>query len=914
MEKFYPKSLRVFLLIAAAFVLCLLPHHSASAVTGGTEYEGNTDYSFSIDSNGFATVTGYSGEAVVITLPSYYATLEYDENDNPYYLTHKVNASERTFQDNDYITDIIIPDTMIRIGDWTFDNCSNLSSVTIPDTVNSIGDGAFRWCSSLVSISLPDSITELGDYAFQECTSLENIRLSSSLVTIGGSCFSEDIKLNSITLPASLYEIRPWAFAGSGLEEIVIPDNVRLISDNLFNNCSLLTSAVIGNGAKASEDSLSNMFEGCSSLKSVVIGNNITEIYRTMFKNLTNLESVTIGNGVKTIREGAFQNCSSLESIDIPDSVTAIEAYAFEDDINLVSVRFSKNLQKIGYEAFWNCNNLASLDLPEGLEIIESSVFANAHALKEVVLPASLKRLGSWIFQYDHSLEKVTFLGDAPMSLEDESAIDEPFNECPDTLVVWVPLEYRDHYAVEPWSSHIVEYLSDITDIIKSSEDQAVGESENALFQVIAAGSNLSFTWQMSIDEGQSWQTVGYDHPVYKVAGTAENHCSLVRCVIAGADGNTVITEPVRLYVYGQSPRIINQPADLTAQAGTTASFTVDAVGPELTYQWQYSTDQGNTWKDSSCTRNTWSFKVSETLTSRLVRCIVTSDYGWGYVESDPAALTVQKSTPKIKTVTLTINGVKLTWNTISGVKKYRIFYKLSGGKWTKIADVEGSTASTQTYTWTTPVSGTTYTFTVRGISADGKTYTTPLDTTGKTLTFITAPKVTSAVNVVNGVKITWGAVNGAVKYRLFYKVDGGKWTQITDTASTSYTWTGAQSGVKYTFVVRAVDLNGVYTSALNTSGKSVTYIEAPEISDVYQTEEGVSIYWNPVEGAVKYRVFYKIGNGSWVRVGDTVESSILFTKAKAGTRYTFVVRAINAAGTAYTSALNPNGVSITVE
>ena len=263
-------------------------------------------------------------------------------------------------------------------------------------------------------------------------------------------------------------------------------------------------------------------------------------------------------------------------------------------------------------------------------------------------------------------------------------------------------------------------------------------------------------------------------------------------------------------------------------------------------------------------------------------------------------------STPKLSSVENVATGVKITWGKVSGAAKYRVYYKTANGSWTKIAD----TTSTS-YTWTGAKSGTKYTFTVRCITSDGKAFASDYDKTGKTITYIAAPKLSSVENVATGVKITWAKSAGAAKYRVYYKSADG-WTKIADTTSTSYTWTGAKSGTKYTFTVRCITSDGkMHTSSFYSTGKSITYIAAPKLSSVENVATGVKITWAKSAGAAKYRVYYKSSNG-WTKIADTTSTSYTWTGAKSGTKYTFTVRCITSDGKSHTSSFDSTGKSIT--
>ena len=170
-------------------------------------------------------------------------------------------------------------------------------------------------------------------------------------------------------------------------------------------------------------------------------------------------------------------------------------------------------------------------------------------------------------------------------------------------------------------------------------------------------------------------------------------------------------------------------------------------------------------------------------------------------------------------------------------------------------------------------------------------------------------PKLNKVENTATGVKISWGEVSGAKKYRVFYNTASG-WKKIADTTGTSYTWKGAKSGTEYSFTVRCVDLDGTYTSSYDKTGKSITYIAAPGKLAAESVNGGIKVSWNKVDGAAKYRVYYKTGNGSWTKIADTTSTSYTWKGAKAGTTYKFTVRCLSSDAKYFTSSYNSTGVS----
>ena len=53
------------------------------------------------------------------------------------------------------VNDIIIPNDITEIKNYTFYNCDNLASVSMQNNVTSIGESAFRGCTNLASVNIP---------------------------------------------------------------------------------------------------------------------------------------------------------------------------------------------------------------------------------------------------------------------------------------------------------------------------------------------------------------------------------------------------------------------------------------------------------------------------------------------------------------------------------------------------------------------------------------------------------------------------------------------------------------------------------------------------------------------------------------------------------------------------------------
>ena len=236
------------------------------------------------------------------------------------------------------------------------------------------------------------------------------------------------------------------------------------------------------------------------------------------------------------------------------------------------------------------------------------------------------------------------------------------------------------------------------------------------------------------------------------------------------------------------------------------------------------------------------------------------------------------------------------------------MYYKTAGGSWTKAGDTTGTS-----FTWTGAKTNETYYFTVRGLSADGKTFTAGYSSTGWSHKYFPTPEVTKLESTTSGVKITWGAINGAEQYRVYYKTAGGSWTKAGDTTGTSFTWTGAKTGETYYFTVRAMNASAnAFVSSYSSTGWSHKYFPTPEVTKLENDGNGINLTWGAINGAAQYRVYVKTAGGSWTRVGDSTTTFFRWTGPKQGETYYFTVRCLSADGKTFTSSYSSTGWSIT--
>lgn len=235
---------------------------------------------------------------------------------------------EKAFEDNDYVTSVTIPESVVKIGADAFSDCSALGSVTVKGaSLKTVGDHAFfntpyltgnteefliigdgiliDYSGSSDSASVPEGVKMISG-AFENEASLTQITLPESLTSIGGYSFNGCLNLKSVNIPSSVTEIGQWAFAKcAALESITLPDSVTSIGPK----CFLL----------------------CEGLKDVTLSAGIRGIPNSAFQSCRSLTEVTLPSSVISIDENAFIRCSSLESVNIEGDLISIGPLAFSE-------------------------------------------------------------------------------------------------------------------------------------------------------------------------------------------------------------------------------------------------------------------------------------------------------------------------------------------------------------------------------------------------------------------------------------------------------------------------------------------------------------------------------------------------------------------------------------------------------
>lgn len=358
---------------------------------------------------------------------------------------------EDCFEYNNYIETVIIPKTVLNIGEHAFVGCTNLKEVyfvskekqEIADAdLNLVYRYAFQGCTSLELVDLSNvKVITLGHGAFADCTSLKEIRKMSAIGTAFNGVFSGCTSLKSVDLTG-----------------------MHVTGNYVFSGCTGLSDVTTGKFTAIGD----GMFSGCTSLKKITLNNSIIGSY-------------------------AFHGCTGLTTVEFANTEDdcVIGAGAFKDS-GLTKVTFNENVhvRYIGSEAFAN-TKLKKITLPEGLTEIGSNLFGGCLSLKEIELPAS--------FDFEQIKLSGSLFNSAMVKLSDDSAytIEDGVLYNKDKTVLYALMEDKNSVQIPNSVETISDYAFAGSKVVKVTIPESVryigvgAFKESSLTNITFSGSTI---------------------------------------------------------------------------------------------------------------------------------------------------------------------------------------------------------------------------------------------------------------------------------------------------------------------------------------------------------------------------------------------------------------------------------------
>ena len=298
------------------------------------------------------------------------------------------------------------------IGTSAFEGCSELDSLIIGRTVSSIGTYAFKNCIGLSYVEYNADSCNSSGYLFTGCTAPASLVIGENVKSIPDYCFRNFTGLSgTLVIPDSVKVIGSSAFSEcTGLDSVIIGKSV-ISMGMAFGGCSNLSHVTFNADSCIDNYGYNAWFYGCDSLFSLTIGENVKIIPNSIFSNCSNLSGcINIPNSVKTIGTHAFRNCYSIDSLIIGKVVTSIGSDAFENCSGLSHVVFNAdsctavgiNLVSgsIGGTIFNGCTFASSLVIGDNVKNLPQNIFYGLSGLQgTLVIPDSVVFIGSCAFK-----------------------------------------------------------------------------------------------------------------------------------------------------------------------------------------------------------------------------------------------------------------------------------------------------------------------------------------------------------------------------------------------------------------------------------------------------------------------------------------------------------------------------------
>ena len=373
------------LLFCMVSMLSVFVHAASLQVT----YQiGDATFTSDVSTEGsLATLLGGEDNAMKVTQLSVNGYL----NDADISLLQKMAGKEGTGSLKSLnLSEATFTETGKRVPDNIFQNCKKLQQVDLSN-MTEIGSNAFTG-SALNAVTIPASVTIIRAQAFMSCSDLATLHFEegSHELLLETEAFYECKKMdlaNDGVLPSRIISIAPRTFQGCGITKLTLPQNDKLtgVSRKLdFNGVPTENMGALGYG----------VFFGCSKLTDLIIPANVTVINEVVFQDC-NLKNVTFKDAtkIKEIQKHAFTNNENLTGLFADKhfgNLKTIGEGAFQNCFKLTDADFynlTKNVTRIERETFRNCHEgLKTIDIHSGITFIGDGAFADNPYVTKIIV------------------------------------------------------------------------------------------------------------------------------------------------------------------------------------------------------------------------------------------------------------------------------------------------------------------------------------------------------------------------------------------------------------------------------------------------------------------------------------------------------------------------------------------------
>ena len=760
--------------------------HIRYGANDGGAGSGHRNVAVQVGGQIYVVESGYVGSA-----PRYYNVIP--ENTGFFYRVE--NGGAKILQYDGFQPDIVVPERIdgypvTAIGELAFYygerySKSPVRSITLPHSLERLEDFSLESLNSLTEITIPENVSYIGRLPFADCPNLTAINVDSR-----NQCFqSQDGVLFDKSMETLI------AYPTNGQKKYVVPEGVKTISEYAF-----------------------------------------------AYSRSRGVTALLLPSTLETVGEGAFGD-TALKQIYFKGKRPTIGDFALHGlcvAVNYPSGDTSWNgIEDLGSNPYsadqvvwktWNIQNTIPVQTLANSSVSVSSQTYSGSAIKpavKVVLDGRTLVEGT---DYTVSYSDNINAGTATMTITGKGNYTGTINKSFTITAISIDKAEITGITNQTYTGSALTPAPTVKvngKTLSSKTDYTVVYSDNtnigiATITVIGKGnytgrSSTRFTITTSSQPGSALPTQPqklsgtlsysktYGDPSFRMnitgLGNAKIHYRTESDsnVSVTDDGTVTIhdvgdaeiiasSEPTEQYYpasvviavsvlpknIGKCRMVFNRVGDIPSDTDDFAPYLTLIDGDTVLAPWEYWFD-GASWGDEDGHLEYLDYTV----------------IGVGrYTGIHEFHLTPISQTPVLKSAVLSGSKVKLTWQQEPGALGCLIYRKIGSGGYTLVKTI--SNASTTTWTDTLP-SGCSeaVSYQIKFYTMKGNSRVVSGASAAKTIYWLENPIIEKVENVNGGLKLTWGKVEGAVKYRVYYKTGSSGWSRLGDTTATAYTWKG---------------------------------------------------------------------------------------------------------------------------
>lgn len=419
-----------------------------------------------------------------------------------------------------------------------------------------------------------------------------------------------------------------------------------------------------------------------------------------------------------------------------------------------------------------------------------------------------------------------------------------------------------------------------------------------------AVGPTYEYRIATELSALDSATSVSVGGATYETVGSLDSGTTYyfqARAVLAGGNGPWSNTRSAATEAILPAPTGVS-----VTESGGDLTVSWTAVGGATAYDVLRGPTSGGPWTEIAIGETGTSY-TDTGLASATVYwyAVVATDATGASERSTPAYGTTPQAIPTTPTglsaVVIDAHSIAVSWDPVQGADSY-VVTRNGSPLPEKIAT---------SFTDSGLDAATTYEYTVAAKNEAGTgTASSPVSRTTMLAPPSSAPTGLTVDDATRtSIDLSWNAVPGATRYKVFRAPQGGGFSYIAQTMDPTVTFTdvGLNHSSSYEYKVSAANAAGEGPQSSAVADSTDIGLDAPAIIDAFYQEDGtILVEWYAVTGADGYTIERRADGEDWMEVAYGVTgTSYTDTSITEFIDYYYRVQAVDTLGTSYWSSSN---------